>query len=191
MLTLSQRRWETALKRLDNDRAQVLVSNTTDRLDLLNRVQQGAEEKREICKDKAWKYKTGDGSVIILRDVMDKALQCVHKVKEVGDVIVSYDPGHAALPWAAVRFLLAIAVENNEVFGAMAVGIEQVTRLLARYKVLEGLYLKPGLVDNIGLESSLIDLYVTVLTFQSRAIQYYTKSTTGKTWRGFEKLKLG
>lgn len=27
---------------------------------------------------------------------------------EVGDVAVSYDPGHAALPWALVRFLLKV-----------------------------------------------------------------------------------
>lgn len=32
----------------------------------------------------------------------------IQKFVEVGDVAVSYDPGYAALPWAAVRFLLKV-----------------------------------------------------------------------------------
>lgn len=33
----------------------------------------------------------------------------VNKFKDVGDVAASYDPVHAALPWAAVRFLLEVS----------------------------------------------------------------------------------
>lgn len=32
----------------------------------------------------------------------------VNKFKEVVDVAIQYDPVHAALPWAAVRFLLQV-----------------------------------------------------------------------------------
>ena len=32
----------------------------------------------------------------------------MNKFKEVGDIAVQYDPGHAALPWAAIRFFLQV-----------------------------------------------------------------------------------
>lgn len=52
-----------------------------------------------------WKFQFRDRN-IILRDVASKILTWLTKFKEVGDIAVQYDPAHAALPWAAVRFLL-------------------------------------------------------------------------------------
>jgi hypothetical protein len=37
----------------------------------------------------------------------------VEKFKEVGDMIVQYDPGHAALPGAGVRLLLQVDDQNK------------------------------------------------------------------------------
>lgn len=48
------------------------------------------------------------GEEIILRDVAGKALFWLSKFKEVGDIAVNFDPVHASLPWAAVRFLLQV-----------------------------------------------------------------------------------
>lgn len=36
-----------------------------------------------------------------------KILEWINKFK-VGDIIVQYDPGYSALPWAAFRFLLKV-----------------------------------------------------------------------------------
>lgn len=47
-------------------------------------------------------------SKIVLRDVFAKIAFWIEKFVEVGDVAVQYDPGHAALPWALVRFLLKV-----------------------------------------------------------------------------------
>jgi hypothetical protein len=44
--------------------------------------------------------------VIYFRDVYNHIASCVQKFREVGDVAIQYDPGHAALPWAGVRFSL-------------------------------------------------------------------------------------
>lgn len=30
----------------------------------------------------------------------------MNKFKDVGDAIMQYDPGHAALPWAGIRMIL-------------------------------------------------------------------------------------
>lgn len=39
---------------------------------------------------------------------MSKVSIWLQKFVEVGDVAVNYDPGHAALPWAGIRFLLKV-----------------------------------------------------------------------------------
>ena len=66
------------------------------------------EEKRNVCMQKRWKYKKANGDVLILRDIFEKIVTWVSKFKEVGDAAVQYDPSHAALPWAAVRFFLQV-----------------------------------------------------------------------------------
>ena len=58
-------------------------------------------------KGKQWKVKIR-GEEVVLRDVGVKILHWVDKFKQIGDVIVQYDPAHAALPWAGFRFLLQV-----------------------------------------------------------------------------------
>ena len=78
-----------------------------------------AEDKRALSMRKRWKYTKPNGDTIIVRDVLEKIVRWIEKFKETGDIIVQYDPGHAALPWAAVRFLLRTAVSEVEVFAAL------------------------------------------------------------------------
>lgn len=78
-----------------------------------------AEDKRMLSLRKRWKYTKPNGDIIIVRDVLEKIVRWIEKFKETGDMIVQYDPGHAALPWAAVRFLLRIAVSEVQLFAAL------------------------------------------------------------------------
>jgi len=43
---------------------------------------------------------------VLVRDLFNKVCEWIEKFKQVGDIVAQYDPGHAALPWAAVRLLL-------------------------------------------------------------------------------------
>ena len=63
---------------------------------------------------KRWKLKRRNGDSIILRDVCEKLIKWVQKFKEVGDTAVQYDTAHAALPWAAVRLLLQVSINDVE-----------------------------------------------------------------------------
>ena len=84
--------------------------NRTDKLTILNDVLVAVEGKRQICMQRRWRYKRSNGEVIILRDLFEKMMVWVNKFKEIGDVAVQYDPGHASLPWAGVRFFLQVCV---------------------------------------------------------------------------------
>ena len=62
------------------------------------------QNKLEDCKKKRWSYTKSNGQKVVIWEMLEKTLRWVHKFKEIGDVVVQYDPGHAALPWAVVRF---------------------------------------------------------------------------------------
>ncbi|KAF8865087.1 hypothetical protein BDZ45DRAFT_580955, partial [Acephala macrosclerotiorum] len=185
-MSASSQRWTKALESLsENDKIQLSVGSNLDYLRTLNDVLNIAVEKKQLCIKKAWKFKRRDGKIVIVRDLFEKLVVWVQKFKEVGDVAVSYDPGHAALPWAAVRFLLTIAVADTQTFGAMVEGIEKVAMLLARCRALELLYLEPaGSIDEIGFEEALIGLYVAILKFECSAIRFHGTNTAKRILSG-------
>ena len=61
----------------------------------------------QVKADKKWTIKGQHGD-INLRVHVDKIVHWVQDFIAIGDTIVTYDPGHAALPWAAMRFLLQV-----------------------------------------------------------------------------------
>lgn len=84
--------------------------STANRSDVLVAVIQTATEKRQLCMDRRWKFKNRKGDIVIIRDLVQKIIGYVNTFKEIGDQAVSHDPGHAALPWAAVRFFLQVGM---------------------------------------------------------------------------------
>lgn len=81
----------------------------TDRRVVLEEVLSEVLRREQICKDKRWKWKNRKGETIIVRDVFAKMVKWINKFKEIGDMVTQYDPGHAALPWAAVRLVLQVS----------------------------------------------------------------------------------
>ena len=48
----------------------------------------------------------------MLRDLLEKIAKWIDYFKTIGDVAVQFDASNASLPWAAVRFLLQITVND-------------------------------------------------------------------------------
>lgn len=55
-----------------------------------------------------WKVKG-----IVLRDVFEKMAKWLNDFMLVGDVLVQYDPAHAAIPWAVLRFALQVLLSAS------------------------------------------------------------------------------
>jgi ankyrin repeat domain-containing protein 50 len=70
-------------------------------------------KKQRECEEESYKF-CFQGKEIILRDVAEKAVFWLNKFKEVGDIAVNFDPVHAALPWAGVRFLLQVLTSLSQ-----------------------------------------------------------------------------
>ncbi|KAJ0379072.1 hypothetical protein COL26b_002547 [Colletotrichum chrysophilum] len=171
--------WDIARKRLTHDEeaqlAKVVVENNTLSQQLLELVY----AKQQQCMDRRLKFKRSNGDVIVLRDIFEKVVKWLQKFKEVGDVATQYDPAHAALPWAGVRMLLQIAINDTETLGAIAEGIETISHLIARCAIYEGLYLTPRSFPlrqpHTMLRDALVSLYAVILEWLSKAGVYYAK----------------
>ena len=116
-----------------------------------------------------WKIKLRGGEEVVLRDVGMKILRWIDKFKQIGDTIVQYDPGHAALPWAGFRFLLQVCLSKQENVDMVLVGLEKTACLIDRCTIYELLYTNGDSVASKNLEKSILRLYTAILKYLAKA----------------------
>ncbi|KAL8691858.1 MAG: hypothetical protein Q9218_003002 [Villophora microphyllina] len=172
--------WDRAVASLSDEDKQAIDFFRSDKPAILSDVLQAAENKQQLCMQKRWKYSKKNGDVVIIRDVCEKLIKWVNKFKQIGDMAVQYDPAHVSLPWAAVRFFLQLSINDVQIFGAMAEGLEMVSSHITRCHLYEQLYLSQTSIVRPELERALLRLYTALLTYLARARQYYAKSTLGR-----------
>lgn len=71
-----------------------------------------ARELQRRCKIKkwSWNYK---GRPVYLFEQVDKVLLLLNKFKAVGDIVANVDPIHVGLPWAGVRTILEVRIQQG------------------------------------------------------------------------------
>ena len=169
--------WERAVEQLnDEDRLQIDFSQE-DKRTALNDLLLAVEDKKR--EQKHLRFKNKNGETVAVRDLFTRITDWVDKFKEVGDVLSQYDPQHAAVPWAAVRFVLQSMINDSKTYDAMASGLEHVSSLIARYSTVEGLYLQSSLLKE-QLAEALLNLYSAMLVFLAKARRYYTQCRASK-----------
>lgn len=113
--------------------------------------------------------------------------------KEVVDVAVQYDPVHAALPWAGVRFLLQvhsrrymdtaptnirqIAVNDFKTFDFVLEKIPSIAELVCRCALAEEITLRYQSPAAGELRRALVQLYASVMVYLAGAREYFEQST--------------
>ena len=103
--------WDITLQKLSlEERAAVQQTSLNSKLEIVEQLHGVVQQKRDECREKQWKFRF-QGQEIILRDLAEKIIFGLNKFKEIGDVAVNFDPVHAALPWAGVRFLLQVRLD--------------------------------------------------------------------------------
>ena len=78
-----------------------------DKLQVLQNVLETANQAKEASMAKRLTFKWGDKEINV-RETASRLVGWITKFKEIGDIAVQYDPVHAALPWAGVRFILLV-----------------------------------------------------------------------------------
>ena len=135
---------------------------------------------------------------MVLRDILEKIIAWLDKFTAVGDVAAQYDPAHASLAWAGVRFLLQVStcvdgldkalmlvqvvVSDKNIFAAMVDGLETISRLITRYAIFEDLYILRDSATRSDLEVALTGLYADMLVFLAKAKRYFQTSAASKFW---------
>ena len=101
--------WTNAYNKLPDKLKQQLG---TDKLETLQSVLQAATQAKEANMASRLKLKWG-GKDFDVQETADRLIGWIAKFKEVGDIAVQYDPVHAALPWAGVRFILLVRTTTH------------------------------------------------------------------------------
>ncbi|KAF4999983.1 hypothetical protein FDECE_11331 [Fusarium decemcellulare] len=128
-----------------------------------------------------------------LKKYFDSIVKWLDKFKTIGDAAMAYDPGHAALPWAAFRFVLQAVVAEHEHTEATLRILATTPRLLFFGQILETVYLRDKMIVSEAykdqalyqrsldhLQDDLVILYTGVLS----ALEYcYTMFTKKKVYR--------
>ncbi|OCK92067.1 uncharacterized protein K441DRAFT_615385, partial [Cenococcum geophilum 1.58] len=169
--------WEKAFQTLADEDALQFDFTTADRLTILKDVLAVVETKKRNCMQRRWKYTKPNGDVIILRDIFEKIATWVNTFKQVGDLATQSDPTHMSLPWAGVRLLLQVSVNDVQTFGAMAEGVEFVSNLITRSAIIEALYLQGLTAAMHQLTQAIIKLYTAILQYILKARRFYDRST--------------
>ncbi|TXB95921.1 hypothetical protein FocTR4_00016446 [Fusarium oxysporum f. sp. cubense] len=120
-----------------------------------------------------------------LAEAMERIVPHLNRFAVVGDIAVSTNPNPAALPWAAVRFLLLNLTAGEEIRGKVVEGIAEITVQVFECSVYHELYLaSPASTDlpiNTTLRQTIIDALshcVRFLRFALRRQQAAAKAFT-------------
>lgn len=174
--------WKRAYDALDASLRNNINSARTAKRDVVAALLKTARDKREICIHRQWKIKLPGGDTVIVRDLVDKIAKWIKLFVSVGDVSVSSNPTIAVLPWAAVHFLLQVAISDAQVHESIVIDLETISRLISRYREFERIHLQQARESSIKgqMEESLTRLYVAMLKYLASAIKYFDTSTFGE-----------
>ncbi|KAI8661998.1 NACHT domain-containing protein [Fusarium keratoplasticum] len=175
--------WDEAMGRLSEDDKAWINGNSQQFLDSSGPGVRGiialVDQKRQECEANRWTTVQVFRTTINLSDLASNAITWLNKFKEVGDTIVQYDPGHAALPWAATRFILQSAISYEEHMAFSLLSVEKTTRIVHRCQIYELLYNCNTINAQVasGLEKALVDLYSSLLHILARVGKFLCKGT--------------
>jgi hypothetical protein len=164
--------WDTANAKLDPKIRRSLANVNIGNGRVIDAVLKEAVTQQKALAAKRWKVTLG-GKELILRDVLAKIVQWIDHFKVVGDIAVQFNSGAASLPWAAVRFLLQVAVNDKQYLEATIEGIEIVTQHIATYAAVENLYMDSDFQLHTQMRSKVLGMYVHILSFLGESIQYF------------------
>lgn len=189
--------WATAVGTLGDDLKAQIDFSQGSKQESLNELLKATAEAKSRLDARSWSF-TRNGKKVIVRDVLTKVVKWVNHFKEVGDIIVQYDPGHAALPWAGVRFLLnvsifcfafiegilltaeQVAVGDLDTYNSLLERTADIAELICRSALTEGFLKTSSSAVVEELERALVQLYAKILIYLAKARSYYRRNTASE-----------
>lgn len=132
--------WDTANAKLDSKSRKSFASVNVGNGRVINTVLKEAVTQQRALSAKRWNATIG-GKEVVLRDILEKVVRWMDHFKAVYDTAVQFNLGAASLPWAAVRFLLQVAVKDKQYLEATIEEIEMAAQTVTTYAATENLYM--------------------------------------------------
>ncbi|KAK1837982.1 ankyrin repeat protein, partial [Colletotrichum chrysophilum] len=169
--------WAEAFNMLDDDLKTQINHTHNTKQDVLDKLLATTEKARQGLTDKSWSYRRKNGEKVIVRDVLVKVTKWVNHFKGVVDVAVSYDPVHAALPWAGVRFLLDAAMGDLTTYNELLDNTADVAEVICRNTLVERIIQNAQSETADELRRALTKLYASIMAYLAKAVAYYQQNT--------------
>lgn len=113
----------------------------------------------------------------------------IQAFKDVGSQIAGLDPLHAGLPWAGFCLLMQIALSESDQYAAMVAGVEEVTKVISRYKHVQVICQeRPDVTLDNEFQERLVNLYNQILRYQISATSFYQRGSVVRFLRSIPKL---
>ncbi|KAL8982078.1 MAG: hypothetical protein Q9205_003304 [Flavoplaca limonia] len=155
--------------------------------DEVQAVQREAQDRRHLSENN---QRHIFGTKYTYRQVCDKVSSYAQRFELVGDLVVQSEPVYAALPWAAVRFIISCAIGESETYHNILDGTEFISGLVLQYPAIEQIYAKIDSESGNELRKSLLQLYKLILRFQLYSIRYFDpKRKIARTFAGLNPVK--
>ncbi|KAK0628103.1 hypothetical protein DIS24_g10797 [Lasiodiplodia hormozganensis] len=170
--------WEAALQDLEPAERDTISKHIQDTkpTDVLHIV----EKKGQEAWNNRISFKRKSGEVVFLHDIFAKVARWVKKFVEVGDAAVQYDPAHAALPWAAVRFILQVSINDIQRQAAVLESVEDVAQAIPFGAIHECLYLADPSSAAGPLKAHLTKLYTLCGSSLANALRHHEQTRMSK-----------
>ncbi|KAI1822615.1 hypothetical protein F4861DRAFT_550622 [Xylaria intraflava] len=176
--------WESAVATLSQEDRNSLDFDRPDRLQIIAESLKLTDVATAECKAKAWRFKRKSGEEVVARDVLAKIARWMNHLVAVGDTVVQYDPAHAALPWAGIRFLLQICVDYFETHERLLESIQSIAEQICRCDLIEKHLTRSTSPAASTLGRALVKLYANILIYLARVKAYFQKTTKWQVLKG-------
>ncbi|KAK3989045.1 hypothetical protein QBC44DRAFT_94962 [Cladorrhinum sp. PSN332] len=171
--------WASALGKLDPAAQKELDINGL-KLSDLDRCLVEVEAKQQQWADKKWKIKFR-GREYELYDMWGKIIGWIGTFKDlIGSLVALDSSGKAAIPWAAIKFVLRALEYEQEQFSTISVAMATVIEVITYYAKFEPLYFEKDLGVVKYLKEAVLEVYTSILRILCLAKSYYAKKSSNK-----------
>ncbi|EEU47186.1 uncharacterized protein NECHADRAFT_36603, partial [Fusarium vanettenii 77-13-4] len=160
--------WDAALEKArdseeDQHVSKIIDTFATKAIEDTGNKSLGAQELATIIKDEMEheinsQYHDNNTSRFV-----KQVVSTLTKFAVLGDVAVSVDPVHAALPWAAVRLVLMTVTAGSELREKLLGGLARVTSLFLQCSMYQRIYLHSDLDTASALPADILDHLKTAI----------------------------
>ncbi|KIA75560.1 hypothetical protein HK57_00663 [Aspergillus ustus] len=119
------------------------------------------------------------GHEIALSEICRKILNYLDQFLIIGDIIIEYDPGHTAIPWAIIRGFVKMAQNIGGSAGAVVDGLERLSAVITRFSLVETELARKKYAIASDLINSMARLYTAILAYMASAKRFYDTNSLG------------